>query len=283
MENIISIGTPYCPRAAPAGSRMSTRRMTRGLMVSLVAMNAALYAIAAYATAYIESPWGMGQFRPAIVIPVTFATLFGPWVGAFGGALGTLLVDSIKHGQIYMPSLVAAVPGHLVSLLVYGWIIKKFTWPRFVLGCVVSLLAGNLVTAILYVWFVMGQPYLGLVVGLTAWWYVTMLPFAILLTPVLVRAATSSVRNLVRQDLGQASLAELKRPTFLALGGSGLALLVGGLISLVYPASIAELFAVGKFAAMKSSLTEVITWMSMATGAVLCLTAGAVALWAAKK
>lgn len=265
------------------GAGMSARRMTKALMVSLIAMNAALYAIAAYATAYIESPWGMGQFRPAIVIPVVFATLFSPLAGALGGALGTLLVDSVKHGQIYMPSLVAAVPGHLVTLLLYGWITRKFTWARFVLGCVVSLLVGNLVTAILYVWFVMGQPYVGLIIGLTAWWYITMLPFAILLSPILIQAVVRSIRGVTREGIELRSIAELKTPTALALGVSGALMIAGGVILLAYPSAVADLFAVGKFTSMKDTLTNMITWLSLITGAVLCVTAGAVTVWPTEK
>ncbi|MEM3368947.1 MAG: hypothetical protein QXP88_02515, partial [Thermoproteota archaeon] len=69
----------------------------RTLRISLIAACAVLYAAGAYVTSYIESPWGMGQFRPAILIPLTFATLFDWSTAAIGGALGTLLADSIKH------------------------------------------------------------------------------------------------------------------------------------------------------------------------------------------
>lgn len=262
---------------------MSARRMTKSLVVSLIAMNAALYAVGAYATAYIESPWGMGQFRPAIVIPLAFATLFDPVIGALGGSLGTLIADSVKHGQIYVPSLVAAVPGTLVAVLMYGWLTRKFSWPRFVLGCVLSLFVGNLVTATSYVWFVMGQPYPGLIIGLTAWWYVTMLPFAVLITPILTKAVSSSLRGNVREDIQKTSLAELKRPTVIALAVSGAVILVAGLVLLTVPSSVADLFAVGKFAPSKETLTQVITWMSIVTGIILCLTAGTVQLWSPKK
>jgi hypothetical protein len=51
------------------------------LRAVLTALCAALYAVGAYATAYIPSPWGFGQFRPAVVIPAFFAVVFGPLGG----------------------------------------------------------------------------------------------------------------------------------------------------------------------------------------------------------
>jgi hypothetical protein len=47
-------------------------------------MNAVIYALFSFAAAYIQSPWGAGQFRPAVVIPALFATVFGPMSGGVG-------------------------------------------------------------------------------------------------------------------------------------------------------------------------------------------------------
>ena len=76
---------------------MSSRRKTASLDVAQCAMCAVLYAMGSYLTAYISSPWGSGQFRPAVVIPAVFSTLFRPVVGGVGAAVGTLIVDSVKH------------------------------------------------------------------------------------------------------------------------------------------------------------------------------------------
>jgi Na+/proline symporter len=88
-------------------------KKSRSLMVISTALCAALYAIGAYATAYIQSPWGMGQFRPAVVIPAFFATIFGPWTGGVGAAIGTLICDSAKRSALHVGSLIAAVPAIL--------------------------------------------------------------------------------------------------------------------------------------------------------------------------
>jgi hypothetical protein len=244
----------------------------RTLRVSLVVACALLYAAGAYLTSYIESPWGMGQFRPAILVPLAFATLFDWSIAAVGGALGTLIADSVKHGQIYMPSLVAAVPGHIVSFFIFGlFTSKKFSWRNFVEGTLASLLLGNFVTAFLYVWFVLGTPYIGLIIGLTAWWYATMLPFALLLTPPLAKMVASAMRTYVREEVYSSSLSETKVSTFLALFFSGLTFLIVGVFMLLYPNSFSNLFLIGKFNLVKDAATQVTTWMFVVSGSLLLI------------
>ncbi|MEM3579054.1 MAG: ECF transporter S component, partial [Candidatus Bathyarchaeia archaeon] len=101
----------------------SKTELPKSLTVVLTALCAALYAVGAYATSYIQSPWGMGQFRPAVVIPAFFATVFDPWTASIGAALGTLICDSAKHGTLYMGSLIAAVPGNFIGFFLFGYII----------------------------------------------------------------------------------------------------------------------------------------------------------------
>ena len=98
-------------------------KLPRSLTVTSTAPCAALYAVCSFATAYIQSPWGMGQFRPAVIVPAFFAVVFGPWVGGVGAAVGTLICDSIKHGTLYMGSLIAAVPGNFVGFYLLGYVI----------------------------------------------------------------------------------------------------------------------------------------------------------------
>ena len=61
---------------------MKKGRDSPSMLVALTSICASLYALGSYATSYIESPWGTGQFRPAVVIPAVFAILFGPIPGA---------------------------------------------------------------------------------------------------------------------------------------------------------------------------------------------------------
>jgi len=131
------------------------------VLITATVMNTVLYAVLSFATAYVESPWGAGQFRPAVVIPALFATIFGPMPGGVGAALGTLIADSVKHGQLYPGSFLAAVPGNFIGFYVFGYIMKKkFSWKRFIWASQITLTVANLIVAFLYV-FLFKVLYLG--------------------------------------------------------------------------------------------------------------------------
>ncbi len=222
--------------------------MRKSLMIALAALNASLYAVCAYATAYIESPWGTGQFRPAIVIPALFATVFGPWVGGIGAAIGTLICDSMKHGCLYIPSLVAAVPANFVAFYLFGYILKKkFSWDRFVTTSVLILFIGNMLCAILLVaYYTFWVPrfaingisdFILLSLGLTAWWFITMLPFQLTLTPPLIKLLSKAIPNVVPDEISKASLTSpipMKKFT-LALIVPGILMIVIGLLMIAFP------------------------------------------------
>jgi len=176
------------------------------------AMCAVLYAMGSYLTAYLVSPWGSGQFRPAVVIPAVFASLFGPVVGGLGAAVGTLIADSLAHGQIYVRSLVSAVPGNFVGFFLFGWLMKRrFGWANYIKTSQVTLILSNGMVAFLYVYyrtFVDGSypvafrdGWIYVSLGLVAWWYVTMLPFVLVLGPILIRAVAPALSGLVSQEL----------------------------------------------------------------------------------
>jgi hypothetical protein len=191
------------------------RRQPYSLIVVATALNAALYAVGAYATSYIPSPWGVGQFRPAVVIPALFATIFGPWAGGVGAALGTLIADSAKHGGLYFGSLLAAVPGNFVGFFIFGYVMrKKFNWARFVTVANVTLVVANLIVAFLYVFAfkllyaqavaftqLTSDALTVLSVGLTVFWFVTMLPFVLLVTPPLIVTVASAFPSIVPREL----------------------------------------------------------------------------------
>lgn len=209
------------------------------ILLMATVMCAALYAVGSFVTAYIPSPWGMGQFRPAVVIPSFFAVIFGPLPAGIGAAIGTLINDSVKYGRIYEGSLIAAVPGNFIGFFLFGYIVKKkFTWGRFILASNLTLTIANFITAALYV-FAFKVLYAHalklpmealtfLVIGLTIWWFVTMLPFVLLATPPLIRVAASSFPSIVPKEVRTHSLAqELPRTTL------GLAMIIPGLFMLL--------------------------------------------------
>jgi len=207
------------------------------LNVVATAVCAALYAVGSFTTAYIPSPWGFGQFRPAVVIPSFFAVVFGAMPAGIGAALGTLIADSVKHGYIYPGSLIAAVPGNFLGFYLFGRIASnRFSWTRFLLASNLTLTLANFVVAMLYV-LVYKMLYLNqfvelplgaiafLIIGLTIWWFVTMLPFVLLVTPPLIRAAANAFPSLIPGEVREHSLREeMPEKTF------SLAMLVPGLI-----------------------------------------------------
>jgi len=206
-----------------------------------MAINAALYAVGSFATAYIPSPWGVGQFRPAVVIPAFFATIFGPWVGGIGAALGTLIADSVKHGQLYFGSLIAAVPGNFIGFFLFGYVLKKkFSWPRFIAMANVTLVVANLIVAFLYVFafkvlYASTPSYTALSadaltmlsIGLTIFWFVTMLPFVLLITPLFIVAVSNAFPSIVADDVRESALKKLPRRSF------ALSMLIPGIIMIL--------------------------------------------------
>ena len=256
----------------PEPSRMS-------LTAVAVAICAALYAAGSFTTAYIPSPWGFGQFRPAVIIPAFFAVVYGPIPAGVGAALGTLICDSLKHGYLYPGSLIAAVPGNFLGFYLFGYMLRKrFTWGRFIITSHITLILANLVVAFLYVAFYK-LLYLGqlvelsvsalvlLVLGLTLWWFVTMLPFVLIVTPPLIRAASAAFPSLVREDVRLHSLEEeLPECEFaLSMVGPGVLMLLLG--ALVYYSGLG-VFIAGYFG---ETIQQLITLMSIFSGGVLTL------------
>jgi len=213
-------------------------KLPRSLEIVLTSLCAALYAIGSYMTAYIQSPWGMGQFRPAVVIPALFATLFGPWVAGVGASIGTLICDSIKHGTLYLGSLIAAVPGNFIGFFLFGFIVwRRFSWERFILASNLTLIIGNIVTAFLYIFvykFLFAQALkmsfealFLLSLGLTLFWFITMLPFVLFVTPPLIRIISIAFPSIVPPEVRAESIKHaIPRRTL------GLSILSSGLFSL---------------------------------------------------
>lgn len=223
------------------------RRLKLSVEVMVTAMCAALYAAGSYATAYIPSPFGFGQFRPAVVIPAFFATIFGPLPAAVGAAIGTLIADSLKHGMLYVGSLVAAVPGNFIGFYLFGYIVRRFSWMRFIIASLATLIVGNAITAFSYV-IVFKSIYLQALpfspdtlflisLGLTLYWFITMLPFVLLVTPLLIRAVAHAMPSIVPEGVHACCLmAEIPRKSFaLAMVIPGLLMIIAGLATTFTP------------------------------------------------
>jgi hypothetical protein len=117
------------------------------LDITLMAMNAALYAGIGYVIYFIfpivAPTVGGVRFWPVVVIPATFAVLFGPIVGGGGAAIGIFISDLLIHGDPLL-SLTAGVTANLVCFGLIGYLSqKKLDWRKtfLILGVGVAILA----------------------------------------------------------------------------------------------------------------------------------------------
>src|SRR5208337_3058880 len=65
--------------------------VARAKQLANMATCAALYAVAIAATAFVPTPWGVGQFRPGVVIPAIYAFIGAPIEAGLGAAIGTFI------------------------------------------------------------------------------------------------------------------------------------------------------------------------------------------------
>ncbi len=196
----VSTKKPEDVSGSDASENNTDQQIPKALSLALISINAALYAIAIAATSPIPTPWGIGNFRPGVVIPAFFSVVFGPFVGGIGAAIGCFLGDfalSLFGLTTPLLSLVAGVPGNFVGFYVLGWLYtKRRSLSSFILSNFVALFAGNLVAALgvlayfLYIvptwvsWPINLQ--VAVVIGLTLFWVTTMVVFVTPLVPVLV-------------------------------------------------------------------------------------------------
>ncbi|MBS7627321.1 ECF transporter S component, partial [Candidatus Bathyarchaeota archaeon] len=174
---------------------------SRALSIALIAISAALYAAAIAVTAPIPTPWGVGHFRPGVVVPAFFAVVCGPMIGGAGAALGCFIGDyalSLFGLTDPLLSLIAGVPGNFVGFYMLGWFTSRYkSWLAFQVGSLISLIVGNLIAAsgvvayltfIIPIWAPWPQDVkIATVLGFTLFWFSTMLPFVVPLVPILVR------------------------------------------------------------------------------------------------
>src|SRR5215467_7515828 len=92
-----------------------------------MALGAALYGGLSWVTNSLQLPSaGNVSFRPAIVIPLFFGAVFGPWVGLFAGGIGNLLGDYISgYGVFWNWDVGNALIGFIAGLALY------LTWGHY--------------------------------------------------------------------------------------------------------------------------------------------------------
>jgi len=186
-------------QSLPSG-RVGGEAEPRALTLSLISISAALYAVAIALTSPIPTPWGVGHFRPGVVIPAFFSVVFGPVVGGAGAAIGCFIGDfALSFFNLTTPllSLIAGVPGNFAGFYLLGWLVsKQRSVTSFILSSFASLIVGNLIAALgvlAYFWLIVPDwaawptdLKVAVVSGLTLFWVVTMIVFVVPLVPILV-------------------------------------------------------------------------------------------------
>jgi hypothetical protein len=205
--------------------------MSRSKFVATAAICAALYSIANALTSFISTPFGIGEFRPGIVIPVFFALVSGPVPAAIGAGVGSFIGDMftlVPEGRsTFLWAVFGGGLGNFVGILALGWIYEKLrTWRGFIFGTTVGLFLGNLVAAAGVVFIGMFfipisalNPFPGMtgnlslaggfLVGLLLFWFGTMFPFVVILDPPLVRL----MRPYASQLSASESYPEIEKPS----------------------------------------------------------------------
>jgi len=234
------------------GLKASTSVSTR---VSLIAIVAVLYAIGKGLTAYVPSPWGVGQLLVGIFIPAFFAVVAETIPVAIGAGLGTFIGDVLfltpLGGTNPALSLIAGVPANFVAFLVFGWFVKKYkSWAGFVAGTVSFVTLGNLIAATSVVLFgaavftpvtyiITHFTLPGLVLGLTVFWNMTSIPAIIIAVPLLVRAVGPLFgRSRILSSRPEWSVGVKSMQTGISLAFALLFLLIGLVYIILSPNSI---------------------------------------------
>ena len=189
---------------------------SRAKLVASAAICAALYAIVNAATSFVTTPFGLGEFRPGVVIPAFFAITAGPLPAALGAGIGSFIGDMVSlvpaGRSTFVWALLAGGTGNFLGFLVLGLVYEKLkNWRGFVFGTAAGLFVGNLVAAagvvLLGMFFLpssAANPFPGMAgglaggvgIGLLLFWFGTMFPFVIILDPPIVRLLRPYASNL---------------------------------------------------------------------------------------
>jgi uncharacterized membrane protein len=188
----------------------------RANFVATAAICAALYAVVNAITSFIPTPYGIGEFRPGVVIPAFFAITAGPLPAALGAGIGSFIGDMVSlvpaGRSTFLWALLAGGIGNFLGFLVLGLVYEKLkSWKGFIFGTAAGLFVGNLVAAggvvLLGMFFLPSSsinPFPGMAgglaggigVGLLLFWFGTMFPFVIVFVPPIVRMLRSYASNL---------------------------------------------------------------------------------------
>ncbi len=161
------------------------------VQVSVIAISAALFAVAKGLTAYIHTPWGVGQLFIASFIPVFFAVTADALPAALGAGAGSFLGDILflvpLGATTPFYALTVGAPANFIATLSLALFVQRYrSWPAFVAATVCFLTLGNIIAGALLVYLV-PLP-VSLILGFTVYWDMTSIPAILIGVPVLIRA-----------------------------------------------------------------------------------------------
>jgi len=211
--------------------------------LAVVVITTVLYAIGKWMTAFIPTPWGVGQLLVGIFLPAFMAVTSDTLSVAVGAGLGTFVGDFFVQTNPTL-SLIAGVPANFIAFLLFGWFVKRYkSWPSFVAGTIIFVSLGNLIAAVQVFLFIKSTIGATLpssaIMGLTIFWNTTSIPAILIGVPVLVRAARPLYgRSRILSDYPQWSSSIGARGYAVALVFAFLYCALGGAIFLLVPSSV---------------------------------------------
>ena len=219
----------------------SSPRTSVTVQVSVIAISAALFAVAKGLTAYIRTPWGVGQLFIAAFIPVFFAITADSLPAALGAGAGSFLGDILFLVPLGATTpffaLTVGAPANFVAVLLLSMFVKRYrSWPAFVAGTVCFLTLGNMVAAALLV-YLFPLP-AQLILGFTVYWDMTAIPAILIGVPILMRATRPIIgrSKILRYSPGWSDIG--RRQMAVSLVFSLLFVALGGAIFLLAPGTV---------------------------------------------
>lgn len=160
--------------------------------VSVIAISAALFALAKGITAYIRTPWGVGELFIASFIPIFFAVTADALPAALGAGIGSFLGDIFFLVPLGATTpffaITVGAPANFVATLMIAVFVKKYrSWTAFVAATICFYTFGNFIAGAL-LWWLAPLPSVSLILGFTVFWDMTSIPAILIGVPALIRA-----------------------------------------------------------------------------------------------
>jgi hypothetical protein len=231
------------------------------VQISVIAISAALFAVTKGLTAYIRTPWGVGQLFIAAFVPVFFAVTADTLPAAIGAGAGSFLGDVLFLVPLGATTpffaLAVGAPANFIAVFLLSSFVKRYhSWSAFVAATICFLTLGNIIAATLLVYFV---PALAAqaILGFTVYWDMTSIPAILIGVPILVRATLPTIgRSKILKYTPQWSGVGRREMT-VSLVFSLLFVALGGAIFLFAPGIVATWQGLATYFAIAAALVVI--------------------------